>query len=43
LPTGGRGARPPPPAGLAPEALEERECSCKGFTVRFGQRAWYEA
>jgi hypothetical protein len=29
------------PAGLAPEALQERECSCRGFTVGFGQRAWY--
>jgi hypothetical protein len=29
------------PAGLAPEALEERECSCRGFTVGFSQRAWY--
>jgi hypothetical protein len=24
------------PAGLAPEALQERECSCRGFTARFG-------
>jgi hypothetical protein len=29
------------PAGLAPEALQEREYSCRGFTVGFGQRAWY--
>jgi hypothetical protein len=29
------------PAGLAPEALQERECSCRGFTVKFGKRAWY--
>jgi hypothetical protein len=29
------------PEGLAPEALQERECSCRGFTVGFGQRAWY--
>jgi hypothetical protein len=29
------------PAGLAPEALQERECSSRGFTVGFGQRAWY--
>jgi hypothetical protein len=29
------------PAGLAPEALQERECSCRGFTAGFGQRAWY--
>jgi hypothetical protein len=29
------------PEGLAPEALEERECSCRGFTVGFGRRAWY--
>jgi hypothetical protein len=29
------------PAGLAPKALEESECSCRGFTVGFGQRAWY--
>jgi hypothetical protein len=29
------------PAGLAPEALQERECSCRGFTVESGQRAWY--
>jgi hypothetical protein len=28
------------PAGLAPEALQERECSCRGFTVEFGQWAW---
>jgi hypothetical protein len=35
------GARAPAPAGLAPEALQERECSCRGFTVESGQRAWY--
>jgi hypothetical protein len=29
------------PAGLAPEALQERERSCRGFTVGFGQRAWH--
>jgi hypothetical protein len=29
------------PAGLAPEALQDRECSCRGFAVGFGQRAWY--
>jgi hypothetical protein len=29
------------PVGLGPEALEERECSCRGFTMGFGQRAWY--
>jgi hypothetical protein len=29
------------PAGLAPEALQEHECSCRGFTVESGQRAWY--
>jgi hypothetical protein len=29
------------PAGLAPEALQERECSCRGFAVGFCQRAWY--
>jgi hypothetical protein len=29
------------PAGLAPEALQERECSCRGFTVESGQWAWY--
>jgi hypothetical protein len=28
-------------AGLAPEALQERECSCKGFFSEFYQRAWY--
>jgi hypothetical protein len=28
------------PAGLAPEALQERECSCRGFTVEPGQWAW---
>jgi hypothetical protein len=28
-------------AGLAPEALQERECSCRGFTVEFGQWVWY--
>jgi hypothetical protein len=27
------------PAGLAPEALKERECSSRGFTVESGQRA----
>jgi hypothetical protein len=25
---------------LAPEALQERERSCRGFTVEFGQWAW---
>jgi hypothetical protein len=29
------------PAGLAPEALQERECSCMGFLVKFYQWAWY--
>jgi hypothetical protein len=29
------------PAGLAPEALQERGCSCMGFTAESGQRAWY--
>jgi hypothetical protein len=29
------------PAGLAPEALQERECSCRGFFVEVYQRAWY--
>jgi hypothetical protein len=29
------------PAGLAPEALQERECSCRGFLAEFYQRAWY--
>jgi hypothetical protein len=28
-------------AGLAPEALQERECSCKAFFAEFYQRAWY--
>jgi hypothetical protein len=28
------------PAGLAPEALQERKCSCRGFTAGIGQRAW---
>jgi hypothetical protein len=27
------------PAGLAPEALQERECSCKGFLAEFFQPA----
>jgi hypothetical protein len=29
------------PAGLAPEALQERECSCRGFFACFYQWAWY--
>jgi hypothetical protein len=29
------------PAGLAPEALQERGRSCRGFTAILGQRAWY--
>jgi hypothetical protein len=29
------------PAGLAPEVLQERECSCRGFLVKFHQRALY--
>jgi hypothetical protein len=29
------------PAGLAPEALQERECSCKGFVTCFSQCAGY--
>jgi hypothetical protein len=29
------------PAGLAPEALQERECSCGGFLAEFYQRTWY--
>jgi hypothetical protein len=29
------------PAGLAPEALQERECSCRGFFASFYQCAWY--
>jgi hypothetical protein len=29
------------PAGLAPEALQEHGRSCRGFTARLGQRAWY--
>jgi hypothetical protein len=29
------------PAGLAPEALQGRECSCRGFTADSGQWAWY--
>jgi hypothetical protein len=29
------------PAGLAPEALQERECSCRGFFANFYQWAWY--
>jgi hypothetical protein len=29
------------PAGLAPEALQERERSCRGFFAEFHQWAWY--
>jgi hypothetical protein len=29
------------PAGLAPEALQERECPCKGFFANPSQWAWY--
>jgi hypothetical protein len=29
------------PAGLAPKALQECECSCRGFLANFHQRAWY--
>jgi hypothetical protein len=29
------------PAGLAPEALQEHECSCRGFFAKFYQWAWY--
>jgi hypothetical protein len=29
------------PAGLAPEALQERECSCRAFFAEFYQQAWY--
>jgi hypothetical protein len=29
------------PAGLAPDALQERECSCRGFLAKFYQWAWY--
>jgi hypothetical protein len=29
------------PVGLAPEALQERECSCRGFLAEFYQRVWY--
>jgi hypothetical protein len=29
------------PAGLAPEALQERECSCWVFFANFYQWAWY--
>jgi hypothetical protein len=29
------------PAGLAPEDLQERECSCRVFCAEFYQRAWY--
>jgi hypothetical protein len=29
------------PVGLAPEALQERERSCKGFLANFYQWAWY--
>jgi hypothetical protein len=29
------------PAGLAPKALQERECSCRGFLTNFHQWAWY--
>jgi hypothetical protein len=29
------------PAGLAPEALQERGRSCRGFAAGFGQEAWY--
>jgi hypothetical protein len=28
------------PAGLAPEALRERECSCRGFLAEFYQWEW---
>jgi hypothetical protein len=28
------------PTGLAFEALQERECSCRGFTAESGQWAW---
>jgi hypothetical protein len=33
------GGRVNGPAGLAPEALQERECSCRGFFVSFYQCA----
>jgi hypothetical protein len=29
------------PAGLAPEALQERERSCRGFLTGIYQQAWY--
>jgi hypothetical protein len=29
------------PAGLAPEGLQERECSCRGFLAKFCLWAWY--
>jgi hypothetical protein len=29
------------PAGLVPEALQERECSCRGFLTEFYKWAWY--
>jgi hypothetical protein len=29
------------PAGLAPEALQERGRSCRGFTAESSQWAWY--
>jgi hypothetical protein len=29
------------PAGLAPEALQECECSCRGFLTSFSQCAGY--
>jgi hypothetical protein len=29
------------PAGLAPEALQEHECSCRVFFANFYQWAWY--
>jgi hypothetical protein len=29
------------PAGLAPEALQERGCSCRDFIAESGQWAWY--
>jgi hypothetical protein len=27
--------------GSSPEALQERECSCRGFLAEFYQWAWY--
>jgi hypothetical protein len=34
------GGRDRAPAGLAPKALQERECSYRGFIAESGQWAW---